>query len=543
MPTPPKRSLAEATTLTAAEAAKTPELRDHLHGPPRATEVIDGHLVVDGDLSLDGEGPGLLVRGDLTVKGNVVNLDGTVGRPLVVTGALKAANLVAGGAEVVVLGATTVKNAVLAHYNDGTLKLKGLVTARAVINDDHHTELDGGVDAALIDTRGHFPRADFGPSGIKNALNPRLLDEDGGMDLEKTMDHVLANKNPLVKGATPTRILIEQEVRKVASAGPVTTLDLSDRELAEVPEALLELEDLEVLSLESNPIEALPEGFGRLRALRELNLRATRLRDLSPVAKCKSLERLNVVYAWLKSLTGLDLPKLRWLHCGQRDLKLNAPLGDLPALEHLEIWGGAGPYTPTIAELPSLTELVIHGGSSSRLLEFPAFVLGMSRLRVLELRGSPFPQIPDGLLGLTALERLDLGCSLGHVEGGRLPDLGKLPRLRSLGFDGHMINSNDRDPKPTMIGQILQLERLEELELCRWGSHEKGKHLAVPDELFNGLPNLRRLDFSFNYVPKLPESLFALKHLSFVDLRATGLKPEEREGVAARLPGVEIRWS
>lgn len=542
-PKPPKLTLTDATTITAADAAKEPALRDHLQGPARATEVYDGHLIVDGDLSLDGQGPGILVRGDLTVKGNVVNLDGTVGRPLVVTGALKANNLVAGGSEIVVLGPSTLKNAVLAHYNDGTLKLKGLVTARALINDDHHTELDGGIAAALLDTRGHFPRADFGASALKNALPKKLLDDDDGLDLEKTMAHILANKSPLVKGATPTRILIENEVRKVADDGPVTTLDLSDRELADIPDALLELADLEVLSLESNPIEVLPEGFGRLSKLRELNLRATHLHDLGPLKKHPTLERLNLVYAWLPTLTDLDLPKLRWLHCGQRSLSLQAPLGHLPALEHLRIWDVEGPYTETIAELPALTELVVNGGSSSRLLEFPAFVLGMTRLRVLELRGSPFPTIPEEILGLKNLERLDLGCSLGHIEGGRLPDLSRLPRLRALGFDGHMNNSRDRDPKPAMIEQILHLDRLEELHLCRWGSSEKGKHLKVADDVFSGLPNLRRLDFSFNYLPKLPESLFALKHLTFVDLRSSGLKPDERAGVAARLPGVEIRWN
>ena len=115
--------------------------------------------VVPGDLHLDPEVPTLgqpglcavLAEGDLTVEGDVLNLDWNDGRALVVLGRLRAANVVKAGASLLVTGDLECRGVVLGVYNDGSAWVSGGLRAEAFITLDHDFGVGGPVEALRID--------------------------------------------------------------------------------------------------------------------------------------------------------------------------------------------------------------------------------------------------------------------------------------------------------------------------------------------------------------------------------------------------------
>lgn len=111
--------------------------------------IYDGDLHVDGPLWMDFEKEswggarhkGMIVTGNLSVAGNILNTNYSGGPFLVVLGDVSAQNILSGGAMFHIVGGTTVADAIIGHYNDGSLIIDGPVKARLVINDDHDIRL------------------------------------------------------------------------------------------------------------------------------------------------------------------------------------------------------------------------------------------------------------------------------------------------------------------------------------------------------------------------------------------------------------------
>ncbi|XP_061078357.1 malignant fibrous histiocytoma-amplified sequence 1 homolog [Conger conger] len=94
-------------------------------------------------------------------------------------------------------------------------------------------------------------------------------------------------------------------------------LFLSWNKLSEFPPAIQELGDLEVLYLNQNDIERIPNGvFARLGKLRQLNLSSNRLGELPcDLKQCGRLEFLNLSRNRLQDLqAAVGLPRLRELY-------------------------------------------------------------------------------------------------------------------------------------------------------------------------------------------------------------------------------------
>jgi hypothetical protein len=127
--------------------------------------LAEGDLEIDGDLRLDfGEGAwtsdaeewrdslgvppddtvqknygirGLIVTGNLRIKGSLINQNMNDGPFLLVMGHLAANNVVAGGAYWRVRGNADIRGVCYSHYNDGSFHILGSLACPVVINDDH----------------------------------------------------------------------------------------------------------------------------------------------------------------------------------------------------------------------------------------------------------------------------------------------------------------------------------------------------------------------------------------------------------------------
>lgn len=533
---------------------------------------IDGDLTLDGDfLTAVGELRGgdaagevelVVVTGDLTVNGPIALYDDRPG--LYVGGRTEAETLEGGEAEIHIHdGAFT--HLVHGYYNHGSL-VAGTVETPWVIYSDHHMELSAP-GARWVDNYGDDDDADFAVGdGIVEAFVPEVVDaEDHCLDVDAFLDRLRAGL-PVLRPAARSAAESAGDVLSRALADRVEHLDLTDRKLRAFPAEVLRMPWLRTLILDGNPIGDLPEALGTLTRLEHLSVRFCGLTALpESVGDLAALRVLCV--AGNRDPDGVTV-----------EFSLPASVGRLTALEELDIsylsvTTGA---TTTEWDLPEMTRFVLpdtfgglvalrklvadvtdvvfpdsaHGLTGveevsmthGRLRTFPEVVTTFPNLRRLDLGDNFFDTVPDSLLRLTRLEELNLGGSLGLVRD-PLPDLGRLPALRILGFSGHTSRFSTPEPGHVFLRELfaMELTGLEELRINRWCRNTK-RHKPGPEH-FAGIGTFRRLrtvDLSSNELKDLPADFDTLPDLAVVDLRYNRLSQTVRDRITAAHPAARI---
>lgn len=442
----------------------------------------------------------VIVDGDLVTDGDVELFDYSGGHFLVVTGDLRARNvLLMGCPNVVVRGDLIVTGGVLGRQGEdgGVLVVHGHTRAPVVMNLLYFNMEFGQPPEAVVCGDRHRMNCpvDFeNGDDLTAAARPEVVGADGDVD-DGLVEEALADGRPVLRpGALPPHLAAEAELDALlARADEVTELDLSERRLRAFPEKVLRFPNLRRLSLSGNDeIGSVPAGIATLTALEELDLNGTGLSGLPETIG--ALQRLRV----------LDISRNPFT-------ELPDALGDL-------------------AQLREFRGLFLRTG-------FPTMVTRLPELRVLDLSMSVLDELPDDLLQLSTLEELRLNGSLGEVD--RLPDLAKLPRLRVLHVDGRSGNAS-RYPKRELLAGIWDITTLEDLGIDRWSEQEDRPALVLPADAFARLPHLTHVDLSFNAVTTLPEPFYRLANLEFVDLRYTKLTGETLDRIGATFPRVRM---
>ncbi|NXD26795.1 MFHA1 protein, partial [Spelaeornis formosus] len=230
-------------------------------------------------------------------------------------------------------------------------------------------------------------------------------------------------------------------------------LSLSHNELGTegpgLPPRLAELGCLEELDLSFNRLRRLPEGLGRLRHLRTLDVDH------------------NLLPSFPASL--LELPSLEELDCSG-----NRHLGSLPegiaALRRLKIlWlsgTGLASLPEGLCQLSALESLMLDG---NQLQALPADFGRLQRLKMLNLSSNLLGEFPSAILALPSLEELYLSRNQLTVLP---PHLCQLHQLRTLWLDNNRIRY--------LPDSIVLLHSLEELVL-------QGNQIAILPEGFGQL--------------------------------------------------------
>ncbi|WP_426445375.1 hypothetical protein ACP26L_18890 [Paenibacillus sp. S-38] len=124
-------------------------LDDYFFDPESRFLVSNGPLVLNQHLPLDWEelehlAPegnwelnGLVVLGDLTIEGNVLNTNMDSGPLLLVQGNVTARNILSGGSEIYINGDAHIRDAVYGYYNHGSIEIVGNLYAGLIVMDDH----------------------------------------------------------------------------------------------------------------------------------------------------------------------------------------------------------------------------------------------------------------------------------------------------------------------------------------------------------------------------------------------------------------------
>jgi len=155
--------------------------------------VVYDTLNVEGNLDLDNlcnEGIyTLIVKGDLTVTGDIINSNSNTGTTLSVEGTTRANNMIAGGS-ILSLNEVIIKDFTIGFYNDGILSIEKLHTD-ILISNDHHTEITDASEVEIYidweeDDKGKVNIEDIGAlvkylAQNKEFIEPlHLIEEDDG---------------------------------------------------------------------------------------------------------------------------------------------------------------------------------------------------------------------------------------------------------------------------------------------------------------------------------------------------------------------------
>ncbi|XP_019614112.1 PREDICTED: malignant fibrous histiocytoma-amplified sequence 1 homolog [Branchiostoma belcheri] len=259
-----------------------------------------------------------------------------------------------------------------------------------------------------------------------------------------------------------------------------------------VPAAVMKLPQLEMLILSDNWNITLPDDMSGLINLTVLVLDSCNLDTLPPVVlKLSNLQVLDIS-ADRNSILKISLPDA------------------LPKLNKLKVlrlrFGNLDTVPPAVLKLPQLEELDLSWNSGIRL---PDGLTGLTNLRVLKLAGTGMKTVPPVVWRLTQLEWLDLsGNQLQTLPA----EIGQLASVKHLGLCLCKLRT-----LPPEVGGMIQLEWLDlsrnQLQMIprKIGQLTNVKHLDLSDCELRTLPpevgrltQLKRLNLSHNKLQTLP---------------------------------------
>jgi Leucine-rich repeat (LRR) protein len=317
----------------------------------------------------------------------------------------------------------------------------------------------------------------------------------------------------------------EQVAARVAYAVQSGELDLDLRDcgLSDLPDALFDLQWLQVVDLSRNAL--VPRVFEELRdlaGLRAVNLAQNLLSNALPAALgdlpaaleelCLDDNNVEALPAEAAALAGME-----WFSA-RRNLLQELPgavLGAWTRLAYLDLRNNKLRALPAEVGLcAALRELYL---SDNELAELPDSIGGCASLEVLLAQRNRLAALPAGLGACASLLTLDVtGNALAEVAPAALAGLAS---VRALFF-----GSNKLQGLPAEIGLCASLEQL---------SVPSNQLRGLPDEI-GALANLREINCGNNPIVALPQTAVGWVKLESGNFRNCKLK--------ALPAGIETAW-
>lgn len=273
----------------------------------------------------------------------------------------------------------------------------------------------------------------------------------------------------------------------------------------EVPWGVYNLTNLKVLVIDISSIHVLSPRIGNLQRLEYLSIAQGRIGAIP-----KEIANLS-------NLVGLDL--------SHHDIEiLPTALSGLKRLKYLSIEGNPIRYSidKALTGLDSLEFLSITLSKDYRSFEETVKVLTkLPNLRVLHLRDSDIPQLPEIFSEFPRLEQLSLRGNYNLDLSQVLEVIGKIDSLKILDLSFSRI-----DKIPEEIGC---LQNVESLYLGNW-------EWCCPFISFGGLKP------PHNNISKLPKSVSKMISLENLYLWSSGISEKEKVRITELLPNTNIEF-
>lgn len=320
-----------------------------------------------------------------------------------------------------------------------------------------------------------------------------------------------------------------------AKAEKVSTLDLSEMALTELPKSIGDLVHLKQLDLSKNNLQNLPPEIGKLKSLERLNLWSNSLQELpKELGTLNNLKQLDLEDNHLIEIPRavFQLTELRILDIEHNSvLEISDEIRRLSALQQLDI--SRNKLQKVNARISELTHLTVLNLKGNLLRELPSELCEMRKLRQLSLEGNLLDEalVEASFEGQKAVQKyFREKYILDKIEEAKTKELVKLD----------LSNLNITDI-PT---SIFELQHLKILGL------DGNDIWDIP----NGITQLKALevlDLSNNQLVEIPEVLNQMKHLKVIEtmgnpLTGSGIVPKVkmlREEVKKRVQAAKQNHS
>ncbi|XP_048457834.1 leucine-rich repeat-containing protein 40 isoform X2 [Rhincodon typus] len=287
-------------------------------------------------------------------------------------------------------------------------------------------------------------------------------------------------------------------------------LNISHNKLKELPDELWNLTSLRSLYLHHNELERIQEGIGKLIHLEELDVSSNQLTAIpSTLGELSSLLKFILANNKLKYIP-LDISKMRslkLLDASHNELEgVPSELANMVSLQQLYLRHNKLHHLPQLPSCKYLKEL--HVGNNQIEYLGSEHLKNLSAVTVLELRDNKLKSLPDEILMLQDLERLDLT----NNDISSLPyGLGNLPKLMSLLLEGNPLRSIRRDIINRGTQELLKYLRSRIQETTGQDKSDSTTAMTLPSEsMINtyALGTQKLLEYSDRKATIVPDEVF-----------------------------------
>ncbi|XP_015589722.1 leucine-rich repeat-containing protein 40 isoform X4 [Cephus cinctus] len=265
---------------------------------------------------------------------------------------------------------------------------------------------------------------------------------------------------------------------------PLKILDLSSNSLTELDPKVEFLSELSILdNLSCNNLISLPIGMGYLVRLVSLDISHNMLKELPP------------------DITSMRV--LKKLDANSNNLEILPPFGELRHMEVLVLHTNNLKNFPDTTGCAALRELHLANNSIDEI--DVSGLESMGQLRTLTLANNKIKEIPEEIVQLLNLERLDLSCNnISKVPG----CIGIMPNLQNFVIDGNKLQNLRRDIIQCGTHRILRHLR-ESIEMenveSRGFSSLNANDSIFPDKYV--MRNTRLLSLTGQNLQEIPQAI------------------------------------
>jgi len=226
---------------------------------------------------------------------------------------------------------------------------------------------------------------------------------------------------------------IIEALQKVPDPKVVTKIDLSRRDIKELPEILQNFTSLEELDLDSNELELLPDWIVDLKKIKRLSIRENKLKTFPvEIEKLLMLEHLYLDNNNLESLPD--------------------SIGDLVNLEQFSV--ESNKLTALPDSMQNLTKLVGLYLSDNEIESLPNWINHLKNIADLGISYNKLKSLPDGICELLDLKEL----TLNNNELTTVPEnIGALTKLEKLDLQNNAIISLPESIQKTKLAALRGL--------------------------------------------------------------------------------------
>jgi leucine-rich repeat protein SHOC2 len=341
------------------------------------------------------------------------------------------------------------------------------------------------------------------------------------------------------------------------NAGTAKSLNLSDKDLRQLPLEVSKLYNLEEIDLSYNPHLDLPQVFAilaRLQHLTKLHLWHDSLTVIpTNISLLQNLEELSLNYNNLTAFPfeACHLRKLKHLDLfGNRISKIELKNDALPSLITIDLcYNKFTRFPKELGNLKNLKRVIIW---YNKIEHIPSSIEKLVNVEEINLEHNNLKRLPRELAHLKNLKKLNLRDNK-LTENAMLP-VYKISSLTFLDLQGNKIASIDADiaalkslsdfsicdnpltELPQVLSQLKSIEQLGlgDLHNLNW----KNAFSIMAD-----LPNLRRVGMYSMELAKMPDGFEKLQQVTTFWLTYNSFDYPEQNRIKAMIPNAKIEFN